>query len=170
MGRKIILFMLKWWAGGVDRLSFFAVGAAARLSARFRAWRRLPQYGDRLGDRLDRIYAAAPFLPRGLTLPLERQYGSGPLEKSVPTTPLELPRDLAAHDWTKMEWWYYTGHLTSSNGRHFGFEITFFTYRLSAEDGFPLENNLAKEIPVKAVMGHFWLRLVAKNKKSDLAS
>ncbi len=38
----------------------------------------------------------------------------------------EFPRDHGAHDEFRTEWWYYTGHLRASNGRRFGFELTFF--------------------------------------------
>lgn len=36
----------------------------------------------------------------------------------------------AAHPDAKSEWWYYTGHLASSSGRSYGFELTFFRARL----------------------------------------
>lgn len=38
----------------------------------------------------------------------------------------EFPRDHGSHDAFRTEWWYYTGHLRASNGRRFGFELTFF--------------------------------------------
>lgn len=38
----------------------------------------------------------------------------------------EFPRDHGAHERYRTEWWYYTGHLTSSAGRRFGFQLTFF--------------------------------------------
>lgn len=37
-----------------------------------------------------------------------------------------FPRDHAAHNAFRTEWWYYTGHLQSPNGRRFGFQVTFF--------------------------------------------
>jgi predicted secreted hydrolase len=37
-----------------------------------------------------------------------------------------FPRDHAAHDGFASEWWYYTGHLRTGDGRRFGFELTFF--------------------------------------------
>ncbi len=42
---------------------------------------------------------------------------------------VELPRDLYAHDEAQTEWWYYTGHMRTSTGRHFGFELVFFKRR-----------------------------------------
>lgn len=37
-----------------------------------------------------------------------------------------FPRDHGSHPTYRTEWWYYTGHLQSKNGRSFGFELTFF--------------------------------------------
>ena len=38
----------------------------------------------------------------------------------------EFPRDHGAHDEFRTEWWYYTGHLETEEGRRFGYELTFF--------------------------------------------
>jgi predicted secreted hydrolase len=38
----------------------------------------------------------------------------------------EFPRDHGSHDAFRTEWWYYTGHLETTEGRRFGFELTFF--------------------------------------------
>ncbi len=43
--------------------------------------------------------------------------------------PVSLPRDLAAHSNAQTEWWYYTGHATTTSGREFGFELVFFKRR-----------------------------------------
>jgi predicted secreted hydrolase len=43
----------------------------------------------------------------------------------VDPQPVELPRDDGPHD-RLTEWWYYTGHLASENGRRFGFEYVIF--------------------------------------------
>lgn len=42
---------------------------------------------------------------------------------------VSLPRDLAAHADAQTEWWYYTGHATTTGGREFGFELVFFRRR-----------------------------------------
>ena len=39
--------------------------------------------------------------------------------------PIRFPRDEAPHD-VLTEWWYYTGHLTSEDGRRYGFEFVIF--------------------------------------------
>ena len=40
--------------------------------------------------------------------------------------PLTFPEDFGAHEDFRTEWWYYTGNLQTSEGRHFGFELTVF--------------------------------------------
>ncbi len=42
---------------------------------------------------------------------------------------VELPRDLFAHKNAQTEWWYYTGHMRTTSGRRFGFELVFFKRR-----------------------------------------
>lgn len=42
------------------------------------------------------------------------------------TRSLTFPEDFGAHEDFRTEWWYYTGNLTSPEGRHFGFELTIF--------------------------------------------
>ena len=39
---------------------------------------------------------------------------------------LRLPADHASHPEYRIEWWYYTGNLTSTDGRRFGYQLTFF--------------------------------------------
>lgn len=43
--------------------------------------------------------------------------------------PVNLPEDLFANPNVQTEWWYYTGHLESTSGRRFGFELVFFKRR-----------------------------------------
>jgi predicted secreted hydrolase len=38
----------------------------------------------------------------------------------------EFPRDHGSHDNFRTEWWYYTGHLASKDGRRFGYQLTLF--------------------------------------------
>lgn len=58
--------------------------------------------------------------------------------------PFRFPDDHGPHPNYRTEWWYYTGNLRSTDGRRFGFQLTFFrtalrpptfrTLRLSAWD------------------------------------
>jgi predicted secreted hydrolase len=40
--------------------------------------------------------------------------------------PFTFPADHGAHDDFQTEWWYTTGNLQTADGRHFGFQLTFF--------------------------------------------
>ncbi len=45
---------------------------------------------------------------------------------------LEFPRDHGPHRDFQSEWWYYTGNLDAADGRHFGYQLTFFRRSLQA--------------------------------------
>lgn len=39
---------------------------------------------------------------------------------------LSFPADFGPHPEFQTEWWYYTGNLETPDGRHFGYQLTFF--------------------------------------------
>lgn len=45
----------------------------------------------------------------------------------------EFPRDHGPHSTFKTEWWYYTGNLQNSEGRRFGYQLTFFRHALQPD-------------------------------------
>jgi predicted secreted hydrolase len=47
--------------------------------------------------------------------------------------PFVFPRDHGPHLEYATEWWYYTGNLDAGDGRHFGFQLTFFRSALVSE-------------------------------------
>jgi predicted secreted hydrolase len=57
-----------------------------------------------------------------------------PRPMPTPAPPIDLPADAGPHD-ALTEWWYYTGHLRSADGRAFGFEFTVFQTRRSGVPG-----------------------------------
>ena len=61
----------------------------------------------------------------------------------------EFPKDHGSHPTYRTEWWYYTGHLHSKNGRSFGFELTFFRRGVPPED--------IKTLPSKWSISHLYL-------------
>ena len=61
----------------------------------------------------------------------------------------DFPRDHGSHPAYQTEWWYYTGHLRSKNGRSFGFELTFFRRGLPPGD--------IKTLPSKWSLNHVYL-------------
>ena len=44
---------------------------------------------------------------------------------------LSFPEDHGPHPEFRSEWWYFTGNLAAADGRHFGFQLTFFRVALS---------------------------------------
>jgi RND superfamily putative drug exporter len=65
------------------------------------------------------ILANAPIVEQAPATP-------GPTPSRPPDPqPIAFPRDDAPHD-RLTEWWYYTGHLASDDGRRFGFEFVIF--------------------------------------------
>ena len=72
-------------------------------------------------------------LPSGAA-PLRTSQGF--LNANVPWT-FVFPRDHAAHDGFATEWWYYTGHVQTHDGRRFGYELTFFRFGLRPGAGAP---------------------------------
>lgn len=51
--------------------------------------------------------------------------------RATGTVPIIFPRDFGPHPEYQTEWWYYTGNLESSSGRHFGYQLTFFRRTLT---------------------------------------
>ena len=58
-------------------------------------------------------------------------------QQAVPGYRYEFPRDHGSHDSFRTEWWYYTGHLSTVEGRRFGFELTFFRRAVVPPDSPP---------------------------------
>jgi predicted secreted hydrolase len=53
-------------------------------------------------------------------------------KRAVPGYTLTFPDDHAAHPAYQTEWWYYTGHLRTTTGRTYGYQLTFFRHRLDS--------------------------------------
>ncbi len=47
-------------------------------------------------------------------------------ERALTVVPIEFPGDAGPHERFQTEWWYYTGNLNTSGGRHFGYQLTIF--------------------------------------------
>ncbi len=52
---------------------------------------------------------------------------------------LTFPEDHGPHPGYKTEWWYYTGNLTSAEGRRFGFQLTFFRSQMKPNEEYDIE-------------------------------
>ena len=46
--------------------------------------------------------------------------------RALAPRPFVFPADHGPHSEFRTEWWYYTGNLLTADGRHFGFQLTFF--------------------------------------------
>ncbi len=51
--------------------------------------------------------------------------------------PLDFPATFGPHPDYRTEWWYYTGNLETADGRHFGYQLTFFRHALVPEGEAP---------------------------------
>jgi predicted secreted hydrolase len=71
--------------------------------------------------------------------------------------PFTFPADHGPHPEFRTEWWYYTGNLETPDGRHFGFELTFFRIAL-APDLPPRQSSWATN---QMYMAHFAVTDVA---------
>ena len=78
------------------------------------------------------------------------------------TTPREFvfPLDHGPHPQYAIEWWYYTGNLDTAQGRHFGYQLTFFRIGLTATPVARASDFATSNI----YMAHFALTDVANQK------
>ncbi len=60
--------------------------------------------------------------------------GAEEFQPARPGRVFQFPRDHGAHPDFKTEWWYYTGHLKSTGGETFGYQLTFFRVGLRKPD------------------------------------
>ncbi|MEJ2668058.1 MAG: lipocalin-like domain-containing protein [Deinococcales bacterium] len=78
-----------------------------------------------------------------------------------PMRPVVMPRDQAAHE-APIEWWYYSGHLVDAQGRHYGFELTFF--KVVPPPGINIGPVPAYVLMEKAYVGHFAVTDVSRKR------
>ena len=55
-------------------------------------------------------------------------------EKVTGPRKFTFPDDHGPHPEYALEWWYYTGNLDTAEGRHFGYELTFFRVGLTTDE------------------------------------
>ncbi len=54
-------------------------------------------------------------------------------ERALEPRPFTFPADHGPHQSFAAEWWYYTGNLDTADGRHFGYQLTFFRFGMTPE-------------------------------------
>ena len=60
--------------------------------------------------------------------------GGAGFEKVTGPRELNFPGDHGPHPDYALEWWYYTGNVSTPDGRQFGYELTFFRIGLTSEE------------------------------------
>ena len=69
-------------------------------------------------------------------------------QPALPGYEFAFPRDHGSHDEYKTEWWYYAGHLTTDQGKRYGFELTFFRVGVEWSGGLqPADGGLKAAAP-----------------------
>jgi predicted secreted hydrolase len=76
----------------------------------------------------------------------------------VPGRALEFPKDRGSHPAHRIEWWYVTGQVSTSNGT-LGFQVTFF--RLRNKDA---EANASRFAPAQLLFAHAAIAAPARGK------
>src|SRR5690348_11290562 len=76
-------------------------------------------------------------------------------EIALPGYQYVFPRDHFEHRQYQTEWWYYTGNLRANDGRHFGFELTFFRQAVPLPTSGEGSNNTWR--PDQVYLAHFAL-------------
>jgi predicted secreted hydrolase len=98
------------------------------------------------------LAAAAAAAPVDVTDLLGSRPAPG-FARAIGPRAFSFPADHGAHPDFRSEWWYFTGNLAAEDGRHFGFQLTFFRVALSP-DATPRESAWATN---QAWMAHFTL-------------
>ncbi len=73
----------------------------------------------------------------------------------------EWPRDHAPHRDFKTEWWYFTGNLRATDGRRFGYQLTFFRQGVRPSTAKPARSRFVVD---DLKFGHFTLTDVSSGK------
>ena len=82
---------------------------------------------------LQHTFATILVLALGMVAAMIPAYGQEDekaFRRALPGYVYRFPADHAAHPEFRTEWWYYTGHLSTTRGRNFGFQLTFFRHTL----------------------------------------
>ncbi len=81
-------------------------------------------------------------------------------KKAIDRRDFVFPDDLGAHPEYLTEWWYYTGNLFTDDGRHFGYQLTFFRRAISDQFANSSKSNWASN---QIYLAHFAVTDTASN-------
>ena len=74
-----------------------------------------------------------PASPPGLLLDGSQPPDTSGFERALTPRDFAFPEDHGPHLGFQTEWWYYTGNLTTADGRHVGYQLTFFRRGLTPD-------------------------------------
>ena len=74
--------------------------------------------------------STAPSQPTSITALMGNQDTTGFASATAPRE-FTFPADHGAHPEFRTEWWYWTGNLTTADGRAFGYQFTIFRFALA---------------------------------------
>jgi predicted secreted hydrolase len=80
--------------------------------------------------------ASLPEVPVAAEVSLNATLGSTDTTgyaRAVAPRPFQFPADHGSHPDYRTEWWYFTGNVSTPEGRPFGFQLTFFRQALAAQ-------------------------------------
>jgi predicted secreted hydrolase len=80
----------------------------------------------RLSLRLTRAQLQRALVLVGFFLLAAVAHAESPWRLALPGWNFIFPRDHFAHPEFKSEWWYFTGNLRDTDGRRYGYQLTFF--------------------------------------------
>lgn len=78
-------------------------------------------------------------------------------ERALGPVELSFPEADGPHGEFLTEWWYYTGNLATADGRHFGYQLTFFRRALTPKPENPEPEGLSDWRSNQAYSVHFTL-------------
>ncbi len=76
--------------------------------------------------RIYRAFGLLPVVVCALVSASSNGAGNFTWREALPGYKYQFPRDHFEHEDFRTEWWYYTGNVTDTGGKRFGFELVFF--------------------------------------------
>ncbi len=91
---------------------------------------------------------------------LQHTEDAGGYARAVSPRTFVFPADHGPHPDYQTEWWYYTGNLDTTDGRHFGYQLTFFRRAITPTMGVRTSDWATNQI----YFAHFALTDVGANR------
>ena len=89
----------------------------------------------------------------------DQQEASFEWTKAINPRAFSFPEDHGSHNDFRIEWWYYTGNLTSENGHRLGYQLTFFRTGIQRET-----ENSSRWVAHDIYLAHFAVSDIANQK------